>query len=302
MDPYGYCNDPQPAGQSYDVVMLGDSFMLSLGTQNVAQVLSGVGGIHVYNHAKRGAGPFLEMRLFLWSGRFQPLPRLGVWNLSARDLVARLFQRQAVDDWFDQWQDPLISEIAATTRIQWNRLAPAELRIAWPNTSLAAYFSRHAWGQIKLLVFRGWPQDVMGADDPRFGPMLFYRENLRILPTLTPETDAPGVVQTVRQVSRRFQERGMTLVVLLVPEKEQIYSRALSPADQKALARGPELMSAIQTGLESGGVPVVNLMPTFQEATARGIQLYWRDDTHWNDTGIRLAAEELWRVVEPLLK
>ena len=49
-------------------------------------------------------------------------------------------------------------------------------------------------------------------------------------------------------------------------------------------------------------MPVVNLMPVFQEATARGEQLYWRDDTHWNDAGIRLAAEELWRVVGPLLK
>ena len=62
------------------------------------------------------------------------------------------------------------------------------------------------------------------------------------------------------------------------------------------------MLAAIAQGLDAAGVPVVNLMPVFQEATARGERLYWRDDTHWNDAGIRLAAEELWRVTGPLLK
>ena len=302
VDRFGYRNAPLPEGRAYDIVMMGDSFLLSLGTQDVAQVLSRIGDVGVYNHATRGAGPFLEMRLFLWSGRFKPLPRVVVWNLAARDLAGSLFQRQAVDDWFAGWKDPLIDEIVATRRIQWNRLAPSELHKSWPNTSLAAYVSRQAWSRIKFAVFREWPRDVLGADDPQFGPMLFYRDNLRVLPTLTPEADAPAVVQKVLNVAMRFRERGMALVILLVPEKEQIHARALSAADQKALARGPEMMSAIENGLKGGGVPVVNLMPVFQAATARGVQLYWRDDTHWNDAGIRLAAEELWRVTEPLLK
>lgn len=302
-DAQGYCNGPLPEGKSYSVVMLGDSFMLSLGTQNVAQALASVGGIGVYNHASLGAGPFREMRKFIESGKFDPPPRVIIWNLSARELGGHMFLKQAVDGWFGGWQDPFIGEIAAAaTRVQWNLLAPAELRKSWPNTSLAAYFSRRGWAQLRLIVFRAWPKEVLGADDPQFGPMLFYRENLRMLPLPTPETDAPGVVKTILRISAGFRERGMTLVVLLVPEKEQIYARALSPADQQALSRGPELLSAIETGLKDGSVPVVNLMPVFQEATARGIQVYWRDDTHWNDAGIQLAAEKLWRVTEPLLK
>jgi hypothetical protein len=301
-DAWGYCNEPLPEGQRYQVVMLGDSFMLSLGTQNVAQVLASVGGVAVYNHAMRAAGPFLEMRKFIASSHFTPSPRVVIWNLSARELSAPLFLRQAVDGWFGGWKEPLVNERAPASEIQWDRWGPSSLHKDWPNTSLAAYFCRRTWAQIKLMVFREWPLDVLGADDPRFGPMLFYRENLRVLPLLTPEKDAPGVVQTVRRVAAGFQKRGMTLVVLLVPEKEQVFARALSPADQKALARGPELLSAIEGGLKNGGVPVVNLMPVFQEATERGVRLYWRDDTHWNDAGIRLAAEELWHVVAPFLK
>jgi SGNH hydrolase-like domain, acetyltransferase AlgX len=301
-DPYGYCNAPLPEGKTYDVLMLGDSFMLSLGTQNIAQVLAEISGVEVYNHARLGAGPFLQMRLFLWTDRFDPPPRVVVWNLTARDLQAHMFLKQSVDDWFDGWEDPLIGQIEATTRIQWNFLAPSELRKSWPNTSLMAYFSRRTWGQLKQGVFRGWPQDVLGADHPTFGPMLFYRENLRVLPLLSSEVDAPAVVQTAAKVARRFKERGLTLVVLLVPEKEQVYAQALSLEDQQALARGPALLSAIETGLKAEGIPVVNMMPAFQEATEQGTQVYWRDDTHWNDTGIRLAAEELWTVTEPLLQ
>lgn len=302
-DAFGYCNAPRPEGTRYPVVMLGDSFMLSLGTQNLAQVLAAVGGIEVYNHAMRGAGPFLEMRNFIRSDRFDPPPDVVVWNLSARELGAPLFLRQSVDAWFDQaasGEGKGAGLDQAGTR--WDLLAPSVLSKVWPSTSLMAYGSRQAWARVKLAVFQGWPQDVLGADDPQFGPMLFYRENLRVLPLLVPEGNASAVVQTVEKAARRFKERGMTLVVLLVPEKEQIHAAALSEADQQALACGPGLLAAIAQGLDAAGVPVVNLMPVFQEATARGARLYWRDDTHWNDAGIRLAAEELWRVTGPLLQ
>ncbi len=302
-DALGYCNEPLPEGERYSIVMLGDSFMLSLGTQNVAQVLADVGHVNVYNHAMRGAGPFLEMRRFIDSDRFDPPPQVVIWNLSARELGAHLFLRQAVEGWFGGWtRDPIPDGGGSVSSVRWDLLAPAELHKSWPNTSLVAYFGRRGWAQLKLLIFRGWPSDVRGADDPQYGPMLFYPENLRVLPLMDPEKDALAVVRTVKKVSDHFRERGMTLVVLLVPEKEQIHIRALPPADQKALARGPEHLAAITSGLKTNGVPAVNLMPVFQEATGRGTRLYWRDDTHWNDAGIRLAAEELWRVVEPRLK
>lgn len=301
-DPAGYCNEPLPAGKRYSVVMMGDSFMLSLGTQNVAQVLASIGDISVYNHGMYGAGPFLEIRKFLSADRSDLNPQVVVWNLSARELGAPLFSRQPVETWFSQPKTGIPGQATASSRVDWGAWAPSVLRDAWPNTSAAAYYSRIAWSQIKLLVFREWPGDVRGADDPVFGPMLFYGENLRLLPYYTPEQDAPAVAQTVKRVAAGFRERGVSLVVLLVPEKEQIYIRALPEEERQALAQGPELLAAIEGGLKAAGVSVVNLMPVFQEATARGEQLYWRDDTHWNDAGIRLAAEELWRVVEPLLK
>ncbi|MDY0150333.1 MAG: hypothetical protein RBT03_09655 [Kiritimatiellia bacterium] len=301
-DAWGYVNSSAIATGTCSVLMVGDSFMVSLGTQTVAQVVADIGHIGVYNHARRGSGPFLELRRFLAVDRFDPPPRVVVWNLTARELGAPLFQRQAVQAWFDRTLAVDAQPSAAASRILWDHLAPAVLRNAWPNTSLTAYAARQAWRHIEWQVFREWPSDVLGADDPQFGPMLFYGENLRVLPLLTPEADAPPIVQTVASVAEGLRDRGITLVVLLVPEKEQIHARALPLEQQQALARGPELLAAITAGLTSNGIPTVNLLPVFEAATARGQRLYWRDDTHWNDAGIRLAAEELWREVEPLVK
>lgn len=302
-DAQGYQNAPLPAGRSYDVVMVGDSFMLSLGTQHVAQVLAEISGHGVFNHAMYGAGPFNEMPKFIGSDRFVPFPKVVIWNLTARELGAPLFLRQPVAAWFqgkDVWAK--YKEAVSRPGIRRDQLAPAALSKAWPNTSIVAYFCRNAWAQFKLVVLRSWPRDVLGADDPQFGPMLFYRENLRMLPRLAPGENARSIVQVVLKIAARFRERDATLVVLLVPEKEQIHVRALSAADQAALADGPALLAEIESGLAAAGTPVVNLLPVFQRATAAGQRLYWRDDTHWNDAGIRLAAEELWRVVEPLLE
>jgi hypothetical protein len=303
-DEFGYSNAAIPPGWAYRIVVLGDSFMVSLGTQTIAQVLAEIGGVNVYNHSRAGRGPFWDLRIFIRENRFSPPPAVAVWSLSARDMGAPLFLRQPVDDWFDRAE---ISPSAAGTEpprtwISWDRLYPSELRRVWPNTSLAAYYSRRVWARLKLVVFRGWPPDVRGVEDPLFGPMLFYGDNLRALPLITPEKDGTVAVRVATRIARRLRERGTTLVVLLVPEKEQIHIRALPKAMQASLAHGPELFASIEQGLEAEGVPVVNLMPVFQERTAAGQRLYWRDDTHWNDDGIRLAAEQLWRVVEPLLE
>jgi len=300
-DEWGYANTPLPLGADYSVVIIGDSFMLSLGTQNIAQALAARGDINVYNHAARGAGPFLETRRFIASG-FRVKPKVVIWNLSARELGAELFLRQPVADWFDRAGTAAFGLLDSSEGIRWEAWAPSELRKAWPNTSATAFFSRRIWAQLKMLIFRGWPSDVLGAEDSAFGPMLFYRENLRVLPLLTAEADASAVVETAVNVARGFKERGMELVVLLVPEKEQVHARALSPEVQASLSGGPALLSAIEQGLNSNGITVVNMMPAFQEATAQGTRVYWRDDTHWNDEGIRMTAEKLWTVTEPLLQ
>lgn len=301
-DERGYFNEASPSSGYYPILMLGDSFLVSQETQTVAQALSNVSGHPVYNHGSAAAGPFLEMRRYLAADHLDPKPAIVVWDLAARELGAGLFQRQPIASWFRQTSHNKEIGAPAKPSIQWNNLMPDRVRRDWPNTSILAFFGRQLWGQIKLLAFQEWPWDVVGRDDPVFGPMLFYRENLRVLPLLTPGENAQAIVGVVQRIADEFRSRGQTLTVLLIPEKEQIHLRALSREDQQGLAGGDQLLAEIEMGLQAQGIPVVNLMPVFRDATEQGQRLYWRDDTHWNDAGIRLAAEEIWRVIEPLLK
>ena len=300
-DEWGYHNEASLASGDVPILMLGDSFLVSLGTQTVAQALSNVSGKSVYNHGSAAAGLFLEMKRYLAADRFDPKPPIVVWNLTARELGAELFQRQPIAAWFRQAAQNKTHLAPGQPTIQWNHLTPDRIRRDWPNTSILAYYSRRLWSQIRLLAFHEWPRDVLGREDPQFGPMLFYRENLRVLPSLTPGENAQAIVRVVQRIADQFRLRGQTLTILLIPEKEQIHLQALADEDQRRLADGDQLLAEIEMGLQANHIPVVNLMPVFRKVTAQGQRLYWRDDTHWNDAGIQVAAEELWRAIEPLI-
>ena len=100
---------------------------------------------------------------------------------------------------------------------------------------------------------------------------------------------------------KRLRERGITLIVLLVPEKEQLHPAALPPDIRRAITPSLALLDALEAELRTRNIPVANPLPAFQAATASGTCIYWRDDTHWNDAGIRLAAETVWQEMAPIL-
>ena len=65
------------------------------------------------------------------------------------------------------------------------------------------------------------------------------------------------------------------------------------------LALPPSVLWDLERELRQRGVIVVNPLADFQQAAEAGIRTYWRDDTHWNDTGIGLAARRVAEQMEP---
>ena len=125
--------------------------------------------------------------------------------------------------------------------------------------------------------------------------MLFYRDELEA----DADASAPATAYWTT-LARELRTHDLELVVLLVPDKHTVYHELLRTPVAPA-ARPGARMDRLQRGLEADGVPVVNLRPVFA-ATARrlfadGEYLYWRDDTHWNPRGVRLAAAEIARAV-----
>jgi len=124
--------------------------------------------------------------------------------------------------------------------------------------------------------------------------VLFYRYDMRPLrdeQKLT--TEWRSYFEDLRQ---RMARRNLQLVVLVVPDKYTVYGPLLEerPGD----SGGERLLAAIEQELRKTDIPVVNLTQKFRAAAAevlsRNQYIYWRDDTHWNPLGIKLAAASLW--------
>jgi len=135
----------------------------------------------------------------------------------------------------------------------------------------------------------------------------------------------PGFAMTVDSVERAWRQAeaaGVEFVVTLLPSKESIYPWLLrdsidGPMFERYVAALPvdhvpptweaylrhrgSLGTVLSSRLGERGVRVFDLRPAFEAHAARGEELYHPLDSHWNEAGHRLAAEELWRQLEPIL-
>jgi len=124
--------------------------------------------------------------------------------------------------------------------------------------------------------------------------ILFYRYDLR--PPGDERKLATEWRSYLEDLRQRMARRNLTFVVLVVPDKYTVYGPLLQerPGD----FGGERLLGAIEQDLREAGIPVVNLTQKFRaaaaEALSRNEYIYWRDDTHWNPLGIKLAAASLW--------
>ncbi len=292
-DEYGFPNEPPTAGWTYPLVFVGDSFFLQgegmdkLPAQRVARRL----GVPAYTlaHAGRGANfalsGFLDHPLFATNP-----PRALVWGMIERDATGYFFDSMA----FEIMGRVIgrTAEVAgASARLRWGELAPARLRTTLPNTSIAAQFARRAWTWLRYRLLGALTPDVLvSRGDVEGRPLLFYRDSLHAMAWPAEVRDVPKIQRAAHFVNRDyFQTRGIRWVVLLIPDKEQVY-RELLPDRPQTRSLPPSCFDAIELALREEGILVVNLLPVFRAAAARGELLYWPDDTHWNDAGMELAA------------
>ncbi|MGQ0708774.1 MAG: alginate O-acetyltransferase AlgX-related protein [Rhodoferax sp.] len=92
--------------------------------------------------------------------------------------------------------------------------------------------------------------------------------------------------------------KGSTLVVALVPDKARLYGAQLPGGAYPAHAQ--ERYGAAVQQLRQAGVPVVDMLGALEQARGRG-EVYYRTDTHWNQRGAQVAAQQIAAVVAPLV-
>jgi alginate O-acetyltransferase complex protein AlgJ len=141
-----------------------------------------------------------------------------------------------------------------------------------------------------LLTGSGGEQVQPGKDN-----WLFLTEELRF--------DAAGSAnlkvraELLGAAARSLESQGVKLIVALVPDKARVYSSKL------ATGRYPDYNSSrygnALSAFQKQGVTTVNLLQPLVQAASRA-EVYYRTDTHWNQTGAKVAAEAVASTIKPL--
>ncbi len=117
---------------------------------------------------------------------------------------------------------------------------------------------------------------------------LFLAEELKFEPT--GEQNLQSRAELLGAAARALQVQQVQLVVALVPDKARVYAEFL-PQGRYPVYNQPRYASAL-AALKQHKVDAVDLLEPLY-ATARSKEVYYRTDTHWNQTGAQIAAEKI---------
>ncbi|CAI8748222.1 alginate O-acetyltransferase [Pseudomonas donghuensis] len=140
------------------------------------------------------------------------------------------------------------------------------------------------WAALDFKLFNeGRPGVVLGREhwlfsDEEFKPVAnsdqFEQENLAL----------------IRGVRDTLQQRGVQLVLAIVPAKARLYPEYLG--EQTPASLHTDLYNEFHAQARQAGVFAPDLLAPLQEAKARG-QVFLRTDTHWTPLGAEVVAQHL---------
>jgi hypothetical protein len=281
-DAYGFRDAPRDAGAGdppLDLILLGDSFGAPAGTSQedlLASVLARDYGLSVYNLSVSSSSPQQEYVTL----------RLEGARLKTREGTRVLWLIYEGND----LDDPYYTELEDT-------------RAGWPGL-----FERLAVGlrdfrsrsPVRRLLSPGEGGEVVERDFLDGRPLLFFVPNARHRGRTAEEVrrhpNFEGLLRTFAAMKRLAEERHLSVAVALVPTKEAVYSWALDGAPPWTSSPEPSGFSAVISELcARQGFRFLDLKPALVADSRRayeesGALVWWRDDTHWNATGQRVAA------------
>jgi len=182
-----------------------------------------------------------------------------------------------------------VVSLKAVTTEEWHEMASMEKILSGESTKrFTKLLNQHfVLGKTFSQIQRGinWnltgdlgPSVRAGCDD-----WLFLTDELEVYPG--GEDSAAFRADIVAQLSARLKERGITLVVAVVPDKTRIESEKLC-----GLRRPAQFEQRIANWLgriRQSGAVALDLTPPLQAGAGEN---YYRTDTHWNENGANSAA------------
>ena len=159
----------------------------------------------------------------------------------------------------------------------------------WEAANQPFYNALRAW----LAIF---PKDQMGLEGS--DGWLFFRKSFDYLfggdISLQPESTNP--LQHIIAFKNYLSDRGVDLLFVTVPNKEEIYFDRISdtiPAPAVPIIN--PYSRKFVADLQEAGVEIIDLLPAFLEEkkhdSTTGTFLYQKQDTHWSGRGMEIAAD-----------
>lgn len=125
---------------------------------------------------------------------------------------------------------------------------------------------------------------------------LFLADELRLYPQR--EEHALARAQNVIALNASLAQRGIALVVAVVPDKSRIEVAHRCGLNRSTLFAGR--LEQWLTKLAAAGVVTVDLQPVLQALVDAGQDAYLRTDTHWNEAGAEAAASAIAQRIKAL--
>ena len=311
-DEVGYLNAPtgQATAPHRDITLIGASFMVA--GSSLGQLFSGqlaeASGLTVYNAAWPGVGPSFAAKKLVGQANFgRDRERVVVWGLVQRSLEGVLFR-------------PLDTVLTADGR----RVQPSPRPGVWARirtfltwTQKLERYLQHTHKMDRLIA---WYSDYLpppalnlGFDSPvRIGfvgapfnrHMLFLGHTIPAAPSTFASRGGPEICATIDRFRKFCAHRDVRLIVVLVPDKYEIFRPEVewfnAPAgstERIVSSRGDvPLTTLFARELTDRGVEALDLyrpLRTAQLEAAGALLLYRAEDTHWSDAGIKVAAQHV---------
>ena len=145
------------------------------------------------------------------------------------------------------------------------------------------------WAALDFKLFNeGRPGVVLGRDQ-----WLYSDEEFN--PIVNEELNLQGNYALVEGVRQTLKDKGVKLVMAIVPAKARLYPEHLG--DVKPSSIHGNLYQDFHARVAANKILAPDLLGPFNQAKLRGEQVFLRTDTHWTPEGAQVAAETLAKTI-----
>jgi lysophospholipase L1-like esterase len=275
-DRYGF-RKKDLEGVDPQVVVVGDSNIVGSGLSQgemLSEVLEKRLKVPVYPYAPVGS-----INAFLKDLRFEEHPpKIVVLSVIERSIpglpAAKQAKKRAAARVFLRWRDRMRQvRLIQDTGVILDRLYKMNMR-------------EYVRARIGVAPVQGYRPFLS-----RFGPMYFLQgeeANREV-----PEDRFEWAVKAIETCDSVLKERRIRFIFAPIPNKESIYYEYLPNR------RRPVFLEQLVGELKKRGIETVDSQKAFEEEYRKnGTLLYFLDDTHWNEDGVRLMANLIAKTIE----